>query len=240
MSAAAGSCVTGRYGDAMIDLSRAGDVYVLRMTAGENRFNRPWLEGFTQALDEIEATDGPAALVTTGDGKLYSNGLDLEWLMSAGADEFAGFAAEVQKLLARLLLFPVPTVAALNGHAFAAGGMLALAHDFRVQRSDRGYFCLPEVDIKLPFTTGMSALIQARLAPQTAHEAMVYGKRFGGTEAAARGIVDAAVAEDEVLPAALDLAGGLAGKDRTAVQTIKRGLYGAAAAALAAGVTMPD
>ena len=223
----------------MIDLSKTGDVYVLRMTLGENRFNRPWLEGVTKALDEIEASDGPAALVTTGEGKFYSNGLDLEWLMNAGADEFAGFAAEVQALLARLLLFPVPTVAALNGHAFAAGGMLALAHDFRVQRSDRGYFCLPEVDIKLPFTLGMSALIQARLTPQTAHEAMVYAKRFGGDEAAARGIVDAAVPEADVLPRALELAAGLAGKDRATVQAIKRGLYAPAAAALRAGIEMP-
>ena len=223
----------------MIDLTRTGDVYVLRMTAGENRFNRPWLEGFSGALDEIEATDGPAALVTTGDGKFYSNGLDLEWLMGAGADEFAGFAAEVQNLLARLLLFPVPTVAALNGHAFAAGGMLALAHDFRVQRGDRGYFCLPEVDIKLPFTKGMSALIQARLTPQAAHEAMVYGKRLGGPDALARGIVDAAVAEADVLPTAVELAAGLAGKDRATVQAIKRGLYAPAAEALRAGIEMP-
>ena len=223
----------------MIDLSRTGEVYVLRMTAGENRFNRPWLEGFSSALDEIEATDGPAALVTTGEGKFYSNGLDLEWLMGAGADQFAGFAAEVQNLLARLLLFPVPTVAALNGHAFAAGGMLALAHDFRVQRRDRGYFCLPEVDIKLPFTKGMSALIQARLTPQAAHEAMVYGKRLGGPDAAARGIVDAAVEEAAVLPTAIEMAAGLAGKDRTTVQAIKRGLYAPAAEALRAGIEMP-
>jgi enoyl-CoA hydratase/carnithine racemase len=216
----------------VIDLTRDGDVYVLRMTAGENRFNRPWLEGFTRALDEVEAGDGPAALVTTGEGKFYSNGLDLEWLLGEGKDELVAFAGQVQGVFARLLTFPVPTVAAMNGHAFAAGGMLALAHDFRVQRQDRGFFCLPEVDIKIPFTPGMTALIRSRLSPQVAHEAMVWGRRFGGAEAAAAGIVDEAVAEDAVLSRAIELAAGLAGKDRQTVHAIKSGSYGDVVTAL--------
>jgi enoyl-CoA hydratase/carnithine racemase len=62
--------------------------------------------------------------------------------------------------------------------------MLALAHDFRVMRGDRGYFCFPEVDIKIPFTPGMAALIQAKLAPQAAVASMTTGRRFGGGDAA--------------------------------------------------------
>ena len=79
-----------------------------------------------------------------------------------------------------MLALPLITVAALQGHTFAAGAMLSLAHDFRVMRADRGFWCLPEADIGIPFTPGMSALIQARLAPQTAHEAMVTARRYGG------------------------------------------------------------
>ena len=58
-----------------------------------------------------------------------------------------------------MLIFPVPTIAALNGHAFAAGMMLALAHDYRVMRDDRGFLCLPEVDLHMPFAPGMNSII---------------------------------------------------------------------------------
>jgi Delta3-Delta2-enoyl-CoA isomerase len=81
--------------------------------------------------------------------------------------------------------------------------MLALAHDQRTMRADRGYFCLPEVDIGIPFTPGMSALIAARLPVRTAHEAMTTGRRYGGEDAAAAGIADEAVTEEQVLPRAI-------------------------------------
>ena len=128
-------------------------------------------------------------------------------------------------LFERVLALPVPTVAALQGHTFAGGGMLALAHDFRVMRADRGYFCLPEVDINIPFTRGMAALIQARLSKKTAHEAMTTGRRYGGTDALAAGIVDAVAHEDDVLSAALEMARSLVGKAGPTLGTIKSRMY---------------
>ncbi len=79
-----------------------------------------------------------------------------------------------------MLTFPRPTVAALNGHAFAGGGMLALAHDFSVMRADRGYFCLPEADIGIPFTAPMTALIASRIPQPALHEACTTGRRYQG------------------------------------------------------------
>ena len=209
----------------VIDLSRQGTVFVLRMTSGENRFNEDFLAAVNEALDEVEASKGPAALVTTGDGKFYSNGLDLEWL-ATGAGDLSAFVPGVERLFARVMGLPMATVAALNGHVFAAGAMLALAHDFRVMRVDRGFFCLPEIDIKIPFTPGMDALITRRLPAQTAHEAIVTGRRYGGTDAVAAGIVDRAVAEDAVLATAIEMAAAIADKDRETMRTIKSGLHG--------------
>jgi enoyl-CoA hydratase/carnithine racemase len=205
-------------------LDRDGDVFVLDLGSDENRFNPPWVRAVTSLLEEVVSADGPRALVTTATGKFWSNGLDLDWMGSA-PEEAGPFVDEVHGLFARVLSLPVPTLAACQGHVFAAGAMLALAHDFRVMRSDRGYFCLPEVDIAIPFTPGMGSLIQARLDPQTAHEAMTTGRRYGGPDAVAAGIVQEAVAESEVLAAAVERARPLAGKAGPTLGAIKEQMY---------------
>jgi Delta3-Delta2-enoyl-CoA isomerase len=119
----------------------------------------------------------------------------------------------------------VITVAALQGHTFAAGAMFSLAHDFRVMRADRGYWCLPEADINLPFTVGMSALIQARLTPQTAHQAMTTGRRYGGHDALAAAIVDRTADEHAVRQAAAEIAQPQAAKAGPTLGTIKTRMY---------------
>jgi enoyl-CoA hydratase/carnithine racemase len=205
-------------------LDRDGDVFVLDLGSDENRFNPPWVRGVSALLDEVAAADGPRALVTAATGKFWSNGLDLDW-MGSESEQADPFVDEVHALFARVLSLPVPTVAACQGHVFAAGAMLALAHDFRVMRSDRGYFCLPEVDIAIPFTPGMGALIQARLAPQAAHEAMTTGRRYGGPDAVEVGIVQEAVAESEVRAAAVERARPLAGKAGPTLGAIKEQMY---------------
>ncbi|MEZ4394511.1 MAG: enoyl-CoA hydratase-related protein [Polyangiales bacterium] len=207
----------------MINLSREGSVFVLRMCLGENRFNPEFVAAMNAALDEVERSGTPSALVTTGEGKFYSNGLDLAW-MATGVDVVA-FTRTVHQLLGRVLCFPRPTVAAVNGHAFAGGGMLMLAHDAAVMREDRGFFCLPEADIGIPFTDPMFALIAARLPQPVLHEACTSARRYGGPDAARAGVVSAALPEAEVLPAAIARAEALAGKEPATLQAIKRGLY---------------
>ena len=217
-----------------VDLQRDGDVFVLTMQSGENRFNRTFVDALNDALDAVERSSGPAALVTVGGTeKFYSNGLDLTWM---GTQPDGGaFVREVLRLLGRVLVLPVPTVAAMNGHAFAAGAMLALAHDFRVMRADRGFFCLPEVDIHIALAPGMTALIACRLTPTVFRDAILTGARIGGTDAKADGIVDDAVSGPEVLTAAIARAAALAGKDRGIYGALKRGMYGAAFDTLASG-----
>ena len=214
-------------------LTRDGDVHVLDLGDGENRFNPTWVDAVAAHLATVEATEGPRALVTTATGKFFSNGLDLEW-MGAHGDEVADFLPRVHGLFSAFLVAGVPTVAAIQGHCFAAGAMLAVAHDQRVMRADRGFLCLPEVHIRIPFTPGMSALLAAKLDPSTAHEAMTTGRRYGGSDALAARIVDEAVGEDEVLPRAVERARALAANDGATLKAIKERLHAPAVAALAA------
>ena len=216
----------------MIDLERDGDVWVLRMDAGENRFSMEVLDQFNAALDQVEAADGPGALVTTGAGKFYSNGLDLDWMASA-PDRATEYLAAVYRLLGRMLGFPVLTVAAVNGHAFGAGALLATAHDVAVMREDRGYWCMPEADLGLPLSAQFLSVLTAKLPARAVQQAVMTGCRFGGREAAAAGIMHESAAADQVLPSAVTIAAGLAAKDRRTVAEHKRLLYGDVVAGLA-------
>ena len=110
-------------------LTQTDGVYVLDIGDTENRFSPDWMTSVNDALDKVVAA--PAPLVLTATGKFYSNGLDLDWL-GQNADQFEPYVARVQALLARLLVLPVPTVTAINGHAFGAGAMLAMTLDWRV------------------------------------------------------------------------------------------------------------
>ncbi|MDT5210065.1 MAG: hypothetical protein QOF67_2480 [Mycobacterium sp.] len=206
------------------------DVAVLNLGDDENRFSPEWLAGVNGFLDRIEAGEAKA-LVTTGSGKFYSNGLDLDWL-AAHSDQGDWYLGQVHQLLARVLVAPVPTVAAINGHAFGAGSMLGIAHDFRVMRADRGFFCFPEVDIHIPFSPGMAAIIQAKLTPATAVEAMTTGRRYGGADAETAGLVTATAPEDGVTSTAVDLVTPLKGKDPGTLQAIKSTMFASVTAAL--------
>lgn len=208
----------------MPSLERDGNVFVLNLGDTENRFNPDWVGSVNQALDEVEAADAPRALVITADGKIWSNGLDLEWF-AANVDAVPAFLNEVHELFARALSFPAPTIAAIQGHAFAAGAMLAVAFDERIMREDRGYFCFPEVDIRIPFTPGMDALIKCRLKPQVAYESMVTGRRYAAAEGVEAEIIQAAVPEDQVVAKAVERAAALADKDGATLGIIKSRLY---------------
>ncbi|OBI91409.1 enoyl-CoA hydratase-related protein [Mycobacterium asiaticum] len=205
-------------------------IAVLDLGDDENRFSPDFLEAINARLDEIEASDAHG-LVTTATGKFYTNGLDLDWLGAHG-DQAQSYVGRVHKLLARVLTLPIPTAAAVVGHAFGAGAMLALAHDYRVMRADRGFFCFPEVDIHIPFTPGMAALIQAKVTPQAAVASMTTGRRFGGVDAAGLGIVDVTAAEGAVTTAAVELLRPLGSKDRGTLGAIKNTMFGPAVAAL--------
>ena len=208
----------------MINLQRDGDVFILQMDDEENRLSPTTLDQLGDALQTVEEAEGHKALVTTGTGKFFSNGLDLDYLGEHPSD-LTSYLFRVHGLFTRILSMPCATVAAQNGHTFAAGAMLAICHDRRVMREDRGYWCLPEVDLNMPFTDGMNALTPARIPPMTAHEAMVTGRRYTGAEALAAGIVDEVAPEDQVLPRAVEVARTLAGKAGPGIAGIRTHLH---------------
>ncbi|KAJ1677711.1 hypothetical protein EV182_005591 [Spiromyces aspiralis] len=178
----------------------------------ENRFTFEMVDAINQALDYIDTVmdslpDSKAniggALITTGRGKFYSNGLNMKIIQT----QFQEFNPRYYKLIARVLMFRLPTVAALNGHAFAGGCMFALAHDYRIMREDRGYICMNEVDIPLGLPPAMAAIVKCKInEPTSLRQCVLEGRRFTANVALKLGIVDKTAPLDQVIPTAIEAA----------------------------------
>jgi enoyl-CoA hydratase/carnithine racemase len=200
-------------------------IRVLHLGDGLNAFDAAFVEELHGALDTIEADPDATTFITTAAGKHYSNGFDLGFLGGLDLDEVRAFMDRTSRALARILVFPIPTVAALNGHAFGIGALLALAHDQRVQNADRGWFCLPEIDLQMRFNPFQLGLVVGKLSRPTAQEAVLGGVRYDGNASLAAGIVDAVGGPDDLIGIATELAAPRVGKNRPIVQTLKGDLY---------------
>lgn len=217
----------------MIQLTRTDDIFVLTLDDGENRWNTTFVRAVADALDEVEASSGPAALVTTGSHpKFFSNGLDLDWRGSEGphpGGDREAFGEEFMTLMGRIITLPVPTICAINGHAFGAGFMMALCHDVRLMRSDRGFACANEVEIGMVIPDAELALFKHKLPANVFFETVQLARRWTGPEAESAGIVSAACDLPDLLDQAMTKAGALAhlGKNRKVYGTMKERLFGA-------------
>lgn len=100
--------------------SEKDHVYVMQLNDRDNAFTPHLIRCIHEALDVVERASAPCVLVTVGTGKFFSNGIDLGWLAEAVQKDSASakdFSIEFSRLLARILTFCVPTIAAINGHA---------------------------------------------------------------------------------------------------------------------------
>ena len=221
----------------MIELTQEENVFILTMDDGENRWNTTLVRAFSTALDEVEASEGAAALVTcSSDQKFFSNGLDLEWRQSRDEGHRGGdrkvFGREFMSLAGRLITFPVPTICAINGHAFGAGLMIALSHDVRLMREDRGFACANEVEIGMVIPDPELALFRHKMSMSAFFQTVQLARRWTGPDALAAGFVEATGTEASLLPLAKQRAQALAhlGANRSVFKTMKERIYGADAA----------
>ena len=88
--------------------------------------------------------------------------------------------------------YPMPTIALINGHAFAGGLMVAMYHDYRIFNPSRGFLCLNELDLGMPLQPPMSSIFRQKItAPHVYRSLILEAKRFGAKEALEGGLVDA-------------------------------------------------
>ncbi|HON39466.1 MAG: enoyl-CoA hydratase/isomerase family protein [Pseudomonadota bacterium] len=198
----------------MIEYTLDGSVAVVTMNSGENRFNLDFLGEFLGILDEIENTTAANALVVkSAHEKIFCNGIDLAWLepiyRAGDREAVVRFCRAFNSLLRRILMYPMPTIAAITGHAFAGGAIMCCCFDFRFMRSDRGFFCFPEVDIGIPFWPGMVAIVKKAMPRYILDDLFYLGTRLTGLECQEHHIVRKALPMDDLMPEVLAFAKGL-------------------------------
>ena len=219
----------------MIDYRKEGGVHLAIMTEAGSTICPDWQQHMLNVLDAVEVDCGHgAAFVLTGCNKFFCNGLNLEVLMQLAPQEMEQFGQRMNEIFSRLLVLPCPTVAAMNGHAFAAGAFLALAMDYRLMREDRGWFCISEVDVGVPISAAMMEMMRGKMPATTARDALLTGKRYTADEAIAGGIADGKAPEQQLLVQAMSLAGELATKEPGIFKVLKQTWFGPMAEALVA------
>jgi len=210
-----------------MELTKEGAVYVLTLTNGTNAntLTEEVVGEYHDILDELEASaENSALILTSSDPKFWCNGINLDWLLKQPQDYFPKFVELLDELFLRLSLLPMPTIGCLTGHIYAGGAILATTLDFRLMREDRGFFCFPEVDIKILFSPIMYDILRLLPDHYALNELVLTGKRVGGREALAMKIVSAVYPEETLYDKAMELAIELAKKDRRTYAHIKRGL----------------
>ncbi|XP_062092701.1 enoyl-CoA delta isomerase 1, peroxisomal [Humulus lupulus] len=178
----------------MCTLEKIGSIFILSLTGpGEHRLNPTLIDAIHSALRRVRSeASSSSALITTAHGKFFSNGYDLDW---AGASQSRALLLDsnLKSLVADLISLPVPTIAAVSGHASAAGFILAFSHDYVLMRKDRGFLYMSELDIRLPIPTWFVTLIKCKVgAPAARRLLLLTAAKVTAKEAVEKGIIDSA------------------------------------------------
>ena len=190
----------------------------------EGKFNPTSLAEFNQALDQVLADESLTGLLISGEEKTFAQGLDLEYLTAEKPDIAMEFVHQCMQMIGRLLRFPMPVVSAINGHAFGLGAMIALASDYQVMREDRGYFCLPEVDLGMVLIPSMNALVINKMNNKAVRDSLLTGSKISGPSAQAAGFIDQCCSLDTIFIEAEIIIAPMLGKNRHAVGGLKEGI----------------
>jgi len=214
---------------ALVEYTMDENVAIVTFNNGENRFNPSFLDAVLSILDDIEQnTEANALVVKSAHEKIFSNGIDLEWLypyvQNKDLDTCKAFFYKLNDVFKRVLMYPMPTIAAMNGHSFAGGAILSCAFDFRFMRTQRGFFCFPEVDLGIPFLPGMTALLDKAIPKYKMIEMQLTGARLPAEECEKHNIIVKACPVENLLNEAVTFAKAQ-NKRRVVVLELKKVLY---------------
>jgi enoyl-CoA hydratase len=194
----------------MIEVGDDDGVTILRMADGKaNAMSMEFCELLTARLEKLNSSP-TSAIVITGNGRIFSAGVDLLLLLDGGVPYIRKFLPALSTMLATVFSFPKPVVAAINGHAIAGGCVLACAADRRLMGRAAGRIGVTELLVGVPFPAAAMEIMRCAVTPRYFEDVIFSGATYAPWEAAERGLVHEIVEPDALLARAIACAKTLA------------------------------
>jgi len=194
----------------MIDSNIMDGVAVLTMKHGKaNALDIEFCDALAARFHELNKSDA-RAVVLTGQGKIFSAGVDLKRLSEGGADYIRQFLPALHRLFDAVFFHPKPVIAAINGHAIAGGCVLACCADRRIMARETGRIGVTEILVGVPFPALAFEIVRCVVPPRYLPEFTLAGATYATDEALRRGWIDEVAEPEELLEDALAVAQELA------------------------------
>jgi enoyl-CoA hydratase len=206
----------------MIEVAYKGHVAILKMTHGKaNAMDAALCEAMIKRLDQVRSSPAQA-LVVTGQGNIFSAGVDLVRALDGGPDYFRHFLPPLRAMFEALFFYPKPLVAAVNGHAIAGGCVLACAADRALMTRESGRIGITELLVGVPFPVIALEIMRFAAAPERFETMVLSGATFPPEAAAGLGLIDEVVPADVLMDRAIAAAEALAALGADAFALTKR------------------
>ena len=183
---------------------------------------RLWLD-MMAALDDAQADTEIKVVVITGQGRAFSTGADLKESRHRTPEEYRDYLEALQEASLKIINYPKPTIAAINGYALGSGYELALACDIRLA-AEEAQIGSPEARVTSSVTGGAFRLVQDLVGPGKARELLFTAEYIDGREAERIGLVNRAVPAGELMEQTMELARKIAANAPISLAKIKQGL----------------
>ena len=194
----------------MIDLKTDSGIAVIVIQHGKaNALDVELCDAIAQCFETLRSSDARAAVIT-GQGRMFSAGVDLLRISAGGADYVRRLLPALHRLYDAAFFHPKPVVAAINGHAIAGGCVLACCADRRVMVREVGRIGVTEILVGVPFPALAFEIMRHATPPYFFTETILTGETFSAELAAHRGWVNEAVEPPMLMERAMAAAQNLA------------------------------